>query len=339
MLKRYHLILYILILSCILFCGCSQDENIKKAEIPEQVFIYAENQPSAHPASQGAYKFSELVEKRTNGRIQIQVEPNASLGNEDEIIEQLQFGGIDFTRASLASMSDFMPKLNVLYMPFLYQNSEHEWAVLDGQIGESFLKDFQEQNLIGLSWYDAGARSLYTAETPVTCLEDLRNMNIRTIDSSLMKDLLLALGANPVAMQFKDVYSAMGTGQVDGAENNLPSYEASEHYKIARYYTFTEHLRIPEVQLCSLRTWKRLSKSDQKIIRECAYQSALYERELWKLQEDQIKAHFSEYGITEIHLSETELARFHTAAEPLYEKYCSEYLDLLNDIKYTKSKP
>lgn len=329
--KIYCFIFSILILFC--SCSCSNHTSDSQTTAPEYVFIYAENQATDYPSTQGAYKFAELVKERTNGRIEIHIEPDAILGDEKEIVEQLQFGGIDFTRVSISVMSDSIPILNVLCMPYLYNDSEHKWAVLDGKIGQDILNNFKSNNLVGLSWYDAGARNFYTVEKPITCLEDLSQMRIRVQDSNLTQDMILALGGDPVVTEFKDVYSALQTKQIDGAENNLPSFESTQHYQIAKYYTIDEHLYIPEVQLCSLATWERLSEADQNIIRECAYESSLYERELWKKQEEETRQRLVDYGVTVNQLSDQELKRFQEAIKPLYEKYCSNYIDLLKKIK------
>lgn len=330
--KCLHLFI-LSVFTIVILNGCSNNHLKKEPVIPEYVFTYAENQAADYPSTQGAYKFAELVKKYTNGRIEIQVEPNAVLGNEKEIVEQLQFGGIDFTRASISIISDDIPQLNVLCMPYLYKNAQHKWAVLDGEIGQEFLDIFKEKNLIGLSWYDAGARNFYTIDKPIKSLEDISDMKIRVQDSSLTNDMIRILGGIPVNVEFKDVYSALETGAIDGAENNWPSYDSTEHYRIAQYYTVDEHICIPEVQLCSLPTWERLTSEDQKIIQKCAYESALYERKLWVQQEKQSMEKLKDSGVTVNQLTDEELLRFQNAVKPLYEQYCLEYMDLVTEIK------
>lgn len=304
--------------------------------VPEYVFSYAENQAADYPTTQGANYFAELVEERTEGRIQILVMPEAELGAEKDVLKQLQYGGVDFARVSLSQLAELIPEMNVLEMPYLYEDSRHMWKVLDGEIGDRFLKMADGKDLTGLSWYDAGVRSFYTSEKKITCLEDLQGMRIRVQESGLMADMVEALGAVPFQIPYSEVYSALQQGLVDGAENNWPSYEFMQHYEVAKYFTVDEHTRVPEMQLASSHTWEKLSEEDQQIIRECAEASALYERRIWSQQEKKSRRTAMEKGAEEIVLSEEEKARFREAVQSIYEKYCADSMDVIEEIKNMK---
>ncbi len=298
---------------------------------PELVLFYAENQIADYPTTQGAEMFANLVYERTGGRIKILVKHDAELGSESEVIEQMRYGGIGFARVSLSQLAEHVPEMNVLQMPYLYTSSEHMWRVLDGEIGDLFLQKAGDYGLVGLSWYDAGARNFYSTK-PITCLEDLNGMNIRVQESAMMADMVSALSANPSKIVYSEVYSAIEQGLVDGAENNWPSYEAMRHYIVARYYTIDEHTRVPELQLCSRAIWDKLSPEDQKIISDCARESALYERRLWAEREKSSRKVCEESGITVIELSPEEKARFRDAMSEVYTKYCGDQMDMLQKI-------
>ncbi|MBS6952497.1 MAG: TRAP transporter substrate-binding protein [Enterocloster asparagiformis] len=312
-------------------CGSFQKEK-SEAVVPEFVLTYAENQAEDYPTTQGAYKFAELVSQRTGGKIEVQVNPGGILGDERSVIEQLQFGGVDFARVSLSPLAEFVPKLNVLQMPYLYTGPEHMWRVLEGKIGDGFMDSFGGSNLIPLSWYDAGARNFYNSVRPIEKLEDIRGMNIRVQESELMVDTIEALGANPVPMAYGDVYSGLQTGKIDGAENNWPSYESTRHYEVAGYYTIDEHTRVPELQLVAQATWDKLSPEYQNIIRECAQESAKYERKLWQDREKVSEQKVREAGCVITELSAGEKARFQEAVSPMYELYCADYVDIIDQI-------
>lgn len=301
--------------------------------VPEYVFNYAENQPAAYPTSKGAYRFAELVEEQTGGRIQILVQPEAELGAEKDVLKQMQYGGIDFARISLSQISELLPEMNVLQLPYLYESSKHMWRVLDGEIGDRFLAMTGECDLIGLSWYDAGVRNLYTSEKKITCLEDLQGMKIRVQESGMMAEMIEAMGAVAVQSPYSAVYSELEQGLVDGAENNWPSYESMNHYEVAGYYTVDEHTRVPELQLMAAHTWNKLSSEDQEIIKKCAKESALYERRIWALQEKVSRRTALEQGVEEIILSDEEKQNFKEAISGLYEKYGSDYRDIIEEIK------
>lgn len=310
-----------------LLTGCGE-----KASAPEFVLTYAENQPDGYPTTQGAEYFADLVRQRTGGRVAVQVVSGGEFGSEQEIWEQLAIGGIDFARLSLSVLADDLPKLNILQLPFLYQDAAQMWRVLDGAVGEEFLQVVSERNMVGLSWYDAGARSFY-APKPIRNLEDLSGKKIRVQDSQIVSDMIRLLGAQPVTLAYSDVYSAFETGTIDAAENNWPSYYRMEHYRVARYYTVDEHSRVPEIQLAGGRTWAKLPEADREIIRKCARDSARYERELWTQEETAARQQALDAGCREIKLSDEELERFRQLVQPLYTQYGGQYLDLVEKIE------
>lgn len=299
---------------------------------PIFIFTYAENQPEDYPTTQGAKRFAELVEERTNGAIRIIVHSGAALGTEAEVIQQLKYGGVDFARVSLSQLSEYIPKMNVLQMPYLYRDSEHMWSVLDGEIGAEFIDIVRDYELVGLSWYDAGARSFYNSVKPITCLEDIRGMRIRVQESELMADMVEALGASAWKIPYGDVYASLERGTVDGAENNWPSYVSMSHNEVAQYWTVDEHTRVPEMQLCAEHTWEKLSEEYQQIILECAKASSLYERELWKERETQAREEAVKSGVQIVEFSAEEKQRFREAMADVYEKYCGEYMETINKI-------
>lgn len=309
-------------------CGAEKTEPVT----PEFVLTYADNQPAGYPTTQGAERFAQLVQERTGGRVVIQVHSDAEYGTEQEIWEQLALGGVDFARLSLAIAADDLPKLNVLQLPYLYRDAAHMWRVLDGALGEEFLQEFTRRELVGLSWYDAGARSFY-AKQPIRSLNDLAGTTVRVQDSQIVLDMMKLLGSQPVTFAYSDVYSAFQTGKIDAAENNWPAYYRMDHYKVAPYYTVDEHSRVPEVQLASGRTWAQLPEEYQTILRQCARESAQYERQLWTEEEARARQSVLATGCREITLSEEELEAFRTLVQPLYARYCGEELELVEAIQ------
>lgn len=299
----------------------------------QYVFNYAENQTADYPTTLGAYKFAELVEERTNGRIQILVQPEAELGAEKDVLQQMQYGGIDFARISLSQLAERIPEMNVLQLPYLYRDAEHMWSVLDGEIGGSFLEKPADGGLVGLSWYDAGVRSFYSSKKKITCLEDLRGMRVRVQESEMMAQMVEALGAVAVQMAYSEVYSALELGNVDAAENNWPSYETMKHYEVAKYYTEDEHARVPEMQIISGHTWEKLNEEDRRIIQECARESALYERGLWTEWEKEAREAAVRAGVQIIELTEDEKKRFREAVGSVYETYAGDCMEIVEAIQ------
>jgi len=222
--------------------------------------------------------------------------------------------------------------LNVLQLPFLYEDSTHMWRILDGEIGRELLDAFQEDELVGLSWFDAGARSLYSTK-PIRNLGDMKGLTVRVQNSQLAMDMVKLFGAKPVYVDHNDVHYAFETGKVDAAENNWPVYQYMDHYLVAKYYTVLEHTRVPDVQIASKRTWEILPEEYREIILECAKESALYQRNLWVRNDIFARATVIDSGCEIIFLEPDQKQEFRKAVEPLYDQYCSEHLDLIEKIR------
>ena len=319
-----------ILMALFLLCGCSQSPE---EPVPEFVLTYAENQPEGYPTVLAAQHFAQLVRERTGGKVIIQVRHSGEFGSEAEVLEQMAFGGIDFARVSLAELSDEIPKLNVLQLPFLYEDADHMWRILDGELGEAFLTVFDQVGLVGLSWYDAGARCFYTDAKPILSPADLEGMTVRVQDSQLVMDMVELLGGTPVTFPYGDVNYAFEMGKIQAAENNWPAYQSQEHYKLAKYFTVDQHSRVPEIQLASSRTWNKLPEEYRTIIESCARESALYQRELWKEQESRSRAEALASGCVEVTPWPEQQKAFRQAVEPLYEQYCADYMDLVEAIR------
>lgn len=336
--KRAAFIFFAVAAACIFFIFLKSGNPGKgfflrgRKEAPEYVFSYADNQPEDYPTVQGARKFAELVQEKTSGRIKINVFAGGEMGSENEVVEQLQYGGIDFARASVMILAEIKPKFNVLQLPYLYRDEKHMWKVLDGEIGEEFKDELGESGLVALSWYDAGARHFYNSSHPIKCVEDLKKMRIRVANSDMMSAMVEALGARAVPMAYSEVYAALETSSIDGAENNWPSYESMGHYEVAKYITLDAHARIPEMQLASQATWEKLSDSDREIIMACAEESARYERQLWEIREQKVREQLIKAGCIVTELSPSEQVRFRAAVMTVYQMFCSQYIDVVNRI-------
>lgn len=302
--------------------GCTAQSASSQQEKP-LILRYAENQPEDYPTSKAAKAFAELVAQRTDGRVKVLVYSGAELGAEQSVIQQMQFGGVDFSRVSLSQLAEYEPELSVLQLPYLYSDAEQMWRVLDGSIGDEFLAMLDGMDLVGLSWFDAGVRSFYTREK-VTGLDDLQGLTIRVQESDMMSEMILDLGAKPAQVVYSRVYAALHNAEIDGAENNWPSYEAMGHYEVAPYFLKDEHARVPELQLASEAAMEKLAELDERfpdIIRTCGKESALAERRLWAEREASAEKHMREWGVEVTTLSAVEKARFRAAVEPMYAAF------------------
>ena len=314
--------------------GCTAPEPTAEEPQPELILRYAENQPEDYPTTKAALAFAEMVAQRTDGRVKVVVYSGGELGAELSVIEQMQFGGIDFARVSLSQLAGLLENLSVLQLPYLYEDAKQMWRVLDGSIGDDFLAMLDQMDLVGLSWFDAGVRSFYTREK-VTDLEQLQGLTLRVQESDMMSEMITDLGAEPVQVVYSQVYAALRNGQIDGAENNWPSYDAMGHYEVAPYFLQDEHTRVPEVQLASTAAIEKLEALDPsypEVLRTCARESARTERRLWAQREARSEKELREWGVEVTTLPDAEKQKFRAAVQPLYDRFADQ-AELLERIK------
>lgn len=297
-------------------------------------FRLADDQPTGYPTVVGDQKFAKLVNQRTNGRITIKIYPNAQLGDEKSVFEQVQLGAVDFERINSSALSNYDKQIGVFSLPYLFKNEQQKWDVLNGKVGQKLLDGLTSAKAVGLTYYDSGSRNFYNSKHAVSKPSDLKGLKIRVQQSDMMVDLVNTLGASATPIDYAEVYNSLQTGVIDGAENNWPSYYSTNHYKVAKYFTEDHHTMNPEVLLMSSKKWNKLSASDQKIIRQAAVDSQKTQRASWKALQDKAKKAVKANGnvITPV----TDIAAWQKAVQPLYKKYGSQYSDLIKQIQAVK---
>ncbi len=302
---------------------------------PELILRYADNQPEYYPTTKAARYFASMVEERTNGRISIEVYGDGQLGGEVSVLEQLLIGGIDFSRFSLGTLAETMPEMAILEMPYLYNDSEHMWRVLDGEVGKDFLSVAEKYGAVGMCWFDAGARSFYT-RNPVNSPKDIAGKRIRVQESELMSTLIELLGAKSIQIPYSDVYSALQLLKIDGAENNMPSYYYTGHYLVSPYFYMDEHFRLPEIMLMSSAAKGKIESVDPEflaIIKECAMEASIYERKIWKETEEEVMKALSQTDVVITKPSEEDIEAIRTMMAPIYSSLNKEERAILEEIR------
>ncbi|MBB94113.1 MAG: C4-dicarboxylate ABC transporter [Rhodobacteraceae bacterium] len=295
---------------------------ITSASACEITLRSSDTHPDGYPTVEGVKAMGEMLQETTGGRICVEVFHSAQLGEEKDTIEQTQFGVIDLNRVSMGPFNNIIPETQVPSLPYIFRSTDHMHKVLDGDVGADILGAFSDHDLIGLTYYDAGSRSFYNSQKPITTLDDLSGMKFRVMQSDLFVDMVGALGANATPMPYGEVYSSIQTGVIDGAENNWPSYESSGHFEVAGYYTLDQHLMVPEVLVMSKMSWDKLTPEDQEAVLEAAKASTEVQRKLWAereaASEEKVRAAGNEV-ITDI-----DKTPFMEAMVPVYEKYVTD---------------
>ena len=276
--------------------------------------------PLGYPTVEAVVRMGKKLEQATNGRLSIQMYPSMQLGGEKEMIEQAQVGALQLARISVGPVGTMVDELNVFNMPFVFRDEAHMRKVIDGDIGRELLEKISNNprtNLIALCWMDSGSRNVYTKQ-PIRKPEDLKGLKIRMMGNPIFVDTMNAMGGNGISMGFNELYSAMQTGVVDGAENNPPTFITHNHHQVAKYFSLTEHLIIPELLVFSRRTWQQLSKEDQELIQKLAREAQFEERELWdKMTKESIEK-LKEMGVTFV--TDVDKEAFKASVKPVWDK-------------------
>ena len=274
--------------------------------------------PADYPTVKAVNWISEQLSTATQGRLRIKTYHSGQLGRESDALDLVRLGALDITRVFVGGLTNIFDETTLLCLPFYLRSKAHLRSVLDGAIGASILDRFSAMGLVGLAFYDSGARNLYTGHRAVETPNDLVRQKIRAPNSDVFIEFLRALGANPTPLAYSAVYSALETRLIDGAENNLRSYHSSRHFEAAKYFSLTEHSFAPDVLVMSRKLWLRLGKDDQALVQSLARQSVTVMRKLWDEGEDIAQQALSARGVQMISVDR---AAFAAAVEPMLDRY------------------
>ncbi len=300
-----------------------------------QTLKASDTHPAGYPTVVAVEMMGKKLEAATSGRMKIQMFPGAVLGQEKEVVEQTQLGAIQIARISLGVIGPVVPEVDVFNMPFVFRDIPHMRKVIDGAVGDELLAKVSASpaKLVALGWMDGGSRSLYTKK-PVRSPADLKGQKIRMMGNPLFVDTMNAMGGNGIAMGYGEVFSALQTGVIDGAENNPPSMFTSNHYSAgAKYYTQTNHLIIPEILVMSKVTFDKLSAADQALVKKLGREAQLDQRVLWDKSVAEYSAKLKAAGVEFINIDNKP---FFDATAPVRAKYGAKYTELLNKIAAVK---
>lgn len=283
-----------------------------------RTFKLATDQAADYPNTIALQSFADEVSEQTGGRLTIEIYPSAQLGDENAYLQQLQFGAVDFAKSSVAPLAQFCQDLNALSLPYLFDSTEHMFRCLDGEIGDEIFASFEAANIVGLGFTNNGSRCFFTKQ-PVHTADDLANMKIRVQSSPMMLGLVEGLGGFPQAIASTELYSALQTGVVDGAENNINTYNGDSLYEQAPYFIYDHHNIQPEIIVASKQTWDSLSADDQAIIQTAMDNAMEYQKELWSAQEEASEEKLLEAGVTFYEPTAEELEGFREKCQALYD--------------------
>lgn len=285
----------------------------------QKVLKLAHGLDPTHPVHKGMEFMAEKLAEKSGGKLTIDIYPSGQLGSEQQCVELLQIGSLAITKVSAAVMESFTRKFKALGLPYVFESKEHSFKVFDGEIGQELLLGTEEFWIRGLCFYDAGFRSFYTIDKPINTPEDLDGLKIRVMKSQTAMEMVKSLGGSPTPISWGELYTALQSGVVDGAENNPPSLYTSHHYEVCKHYSLDEHTCVPDVLIISSKVWATLSEQEQKWLQEAADESVPVQRKFWDESVEESLRIVQENGVT-IH-------------RPDKSKFADKVQDLLDGYK------
>ncbi|MGE4585298.1 MAG: TRAP transporter substrate-binding protein [Sphaerochaeta sp.] len=336
--KVLLMLMALLVAGSMLFAQGGKEESASNGgSKPQIVLRYGDVNPLGHVLLDSAQYFAQQVSEMSNGRIKIEIYPSGQLGDDNEVYQAMQMGAVDLYRGNASSMSDFgKMQVTALALPYIFRDRDHFWSVCSGDLGKEILADIQASGsrMVGLFYMDEGARNFFTTDAPVTKLADLKNLKIRVQNSQLMLDTVSALGANPTPIDYAELYTALQTGVVDGAENPPASYFSNKFYEVAPYYVLDGHTYSPSVVLMSEIVWNRLSSEDQQILVKAGQLTEEFNRKAIEAADQKAYDNLRKAGVQITTLSDPE--KWSDCMAPVYAKHGSAYIETINKVKAVK---
>jgi tripartite ATP-independent transporter DctP family solute receptor len=283
----------------------------------------------------GAKAFSDEVSKRTGGRIRIEQEPDSNLGGEVDMLKGIQQGTVDIAIITGAALPNLMPEVGVFSIPFLFRDTAHAYAVLDGPIGRSYLEKFSEKGMVALAWGENGLRHITNSKRPIRSPEDLKGLKLRLPQSEVMLDGFKAFGAEVASLPFPQLYGALQTGQFDGQENPIATIRSAKFNQVQKYLSVSGHVYDPALVLVSKDLWGDLSAADKAIFEDAAKlaskASRAYSAEAQKNGVEELRKQGMEV------VEQVDRAKFVAALQPVMPDYGKKFGgDVIAAIQNTK---
>jgi len=294
------------------------------AEIRDQTIKFASANNKGHPQVTGMEKFAELVKDKSGGKIEVKLFPGGTLGGDVQTVSALQGGVIEMTVLNAGILANNVKQFGAVDLPFLFDSGAEADKVMDGAFGDSLLKLLPDTGLIGLGYWELGFRNLTNNRHPVTKLEDIKGLKIRTIQSPIPIELFNTLGANAVPLPYTELYTALETGTVDGQENPAANIMNAKFYEVQKYMTLTRHQYNPQIVLVSKKFWDGLNDEEKAVLEAAATEARDYQR---KVSRDADAAALEEIRKTGMEVSEfspEETQKLRDAVKPVIEKFSAE---------------
>lgn len=314
-------------------CGNKEASNENKAGNDAETTMelkLGHNLAEDHAVHIALTEFKKEVEEESKGSLKINIFPNGTLGSETDMINQIQSGALDMAKVSAATLGNFSEDYNVFSVPYVFRDKDHYYKVMDSDIVKSIFDSTESMGFKGLTWLDSGARSFYTANKAIRKPEDLKGLKIRTMDSKMAIAMMDALGGSSTVMGYSDIYTALQSGVIDGAENNITALR--DHGEVSKYYCFDEHTRIPDIVIVSSAVWNKMTDEQKEIFNKASENMKEKYKKSWDEFEKQVRSDVESKHSVEF-ITDVDKDAFVKAVQPVYDNLEKESPEVFEKVQ------
>jgi tripartite ATP-independent transporter DctP family solute receptor len=244
----------------------------------------------------------------------------------------MQGGTVEMTVMNASLLAGVSKEMAIFDFPFMFNNAKEADAVSDGPVGKKLLDKLQEKGLVGLAYWDLGFRQVHTGKKPIAKADDFNGVKMRVIPTPIYVDFMKSLGASPVPMPFTETYTALEQGAIDGMTNPLLNILDGKYDEVSKYLTITNHMYTPQAVVVSKKFWDKLTPAEQKLMREAAQETAVYQRKVARDEATKVLAEVKKKGMTVLELNAEEIAKLRERSKPVVEKYTKELGPIVDEM-------
>lgn len=296
--------------------------SVKAEDWPDISLKFGHPYNEAHPLARGAQMFSDIIKEKTDGKIKIAVYPNSTIGSSRALVESMQINAVDFALVPTTNVASFYPPLDIFYLPFLFRDRFHAYAVSDGPVGEKLFADMKDKiGIRTIAMYESGFRTITTRDKKIEKPEDMKGVKFRVVNNPLNVGTFDALGANVTPLKLSEVFTGLQQGTIDGQDNPIGNVKAFGFDKVQKFITLSNHQWAGIMFLANEKMWAKQPEAVQKLFADTAKETESWERKTLNEEEAKYLAEMEKAGMTVTRLTPEQSAAFQKAMEPVWAKY------------------
>lgn len=331
--KLLVFLVLLLICAALVMAGGQNEEDVITIK-------YAHNQRTGSPQDQGAILFKQRLEELSGGKVKVVIYPDNQLGSLREVIESVQGGQIEMAQQPLGMIANFVPEANINDLPYIYPSEDVLWKVLDGPMGDKLTEFMNAAGFVNIGYHSGGPKQ-FSANIPLRTKSDFSKVSLRAMPAPIVISTFEALGANPVPIEFSELYNSLQQRVVDGQENPMQTVSMLKLFEVQKYVTYTNHSWMIYANIVNKKYWESLPADIQKLMYQAMRETAPAQRDLMRKAEAEYIAEAEKNNCEVIMLTPAEIEEFRRITRPVHDQFIDRigrdfYENFIKAIESTK---